>query len=46
MKPRLSSKRKDQVVDGVYDGRYKTRVVVDKKKQAKKLWARIKNTRS
>lgn len=46
MKPRQSTKRKDQVSQGVYDGRYKTKIIVDKKKQAKKLWARIKNTRS
>ena len=39
-------KRQDQVDQGVYDGRYRTKVVIDKKKQAKKLWARLKNTRS
>lgn len=46
MKQRPSSKRQDQVDQGAYDGRYKTKIVKDKKKQAKKLWARLKNTRS
>lgn len=31
-----SRKRQQQVEDGVYDGRYKTKVVPDKKKQANK----------
>lgn len=46
MKPHLSSKRKDQVDQGVYDGRYRVKIVPDKKKQAKKLWARLKNFHS
>lgn len=33
-------KRKDQVAAGAYDGRYRTKVVIDKKKKAKKNWAR------
>lgn len=33
-------KRLDQVNAGVYDGRYRTKVVVDKKKKAKRNWAR------
>lgn len=33
-------KRKDQLNAGVYDGRYRTKVVVDKKKKAKRNWAR------
>jgi hypothetical protein len=38
MKPSTtrSRKRQQQVEDGVYDGRYKTKVVPDKKKSAKK----------
>jgi hypothetical protein len=41
-----SLKRKQQVEAGAYDGRYRTKVVTDKKKKAKKLWARLKNTHS
>ena len=33
-------KRKDQLNAGAYDGRYRTKVVVDKKKKAKLNWAR------
>lgn len=33
-------KRKEQIAAGVYDGRYRTNVVVDKKKKAKRNWAR------
>lgn len=33
-------KRKDQLNAGAYDGRYRTKVVVDKKKKAKRNWAR------
>lgn len=33
-------KRKDQITAGAYDGRYRTKVVVDKKKKAKRNWAR------
>lgn len=35
-----NQKRKDQVAAGAYDGRYRTKVVVDKKKKAKRNWAR------
>ena len=35
-----SNKRNDQVEAGVYDGRYKQKVVPNKKKKAAKLWAR------
>ncbi len=34
------NKRNDQVAAGAYDGRYKVKVVADKKKKAAKLWAR------
>lgn len=33
-------KRKDQLNAGAYDGRYRTKVVIDKKKKAKRNWAR------
>jgi hypothetical protein len=46
VKLRPSNKRQDQVDQGAYDGRYKVKIVPDKKKQAKKLWARIKNSHS
>jgi hypothetical protein len=36
-------KRKDMVEAGAYDGRYRQRIVVDKKKQANKTWARNSN---
>lgn len=35
-----SGKRKDQVSAGVYDGRYRERVVTDKKKKENRNWAR------
>jgi hypothetical protein len=35
-----NQKRKDQVNAGAYDGRYRTKIVVDKKKKAKRNWAR------
>lgn len=35
-------KRKAQVAAGAYDGRYKTKVVTDKKKKQRKSWARKK----
>lgn len=35
-----SSKRKDQLEAGLFDGRYRQRVVIDKKKKACKNWAR------
>lgn len=33
-------KRAEQVKSGAYDGRYVTKVIVDKKKKAKRNWAR------
>ncbi len=35
-----SGKRKEQVAQGMYDGRFRQRVVVDKKKKVSKNWAR------
>ena len=43
-KQRPLSKRQDQVAQGAYDGRFKTKIVIDKKKQAKKLWARLRSS--
>ena len=34
------NKRNDQIEAGAYDGRYREKVVVDKKKKAQKNWAR------
>lgn len=34
------SKRRELLRDGAYDGRYRQRIVIDKKKQNKKNWAR------
>lgn len=34
------AKREAQVAQGAYDGRFRPRVVADKKKKAKKNWAR------
>lgn len=34
------AKREAQVSQGAYDGRFRPRVVADKKKKAKKNWAR------
>lgn len=34
------SKRAEMLKDGAYDGRYRQRVVVNKKKKASKNWAR------
>lgn len=39
-----SIKRKNLVECGVYDGRYRQRVVQDKKKELSKTWARIKSS--
>ena len=36
-------KRAEQVKSGLYDGRYKERIVPDKKKQQRKKWARRKD---
>jgi hypothetical protein len=33
-------KRKDQLQAGLFDGRYRQRVVVNKKKKVQKNWAR------
>jgi hypothetical protein len=35
-----SSKREDQLQAGLFDGRYRQRVVVDKKKKNARNWAR------
>lgn len=35
-----SMKRNEQIESGLYDGRYKQKVVPDKKKKANKNWAR------
>ena len=35
-----SSKRKDQLDAGLFDGRYRQKVIVNKKKKAQKNWAR------
>lgn len=35
-----SNKRSDQISAGAYDGRYKQKVVPNKKKKANKNWAR------
>lgn len=35
-------KRDEQKAAGVFDGRFKQRVIIDKKKQAKREWARLK----
>lgn len=36
----LTYKRKEMVKSGAYDGRYREKVVNDKKKEMKKNWAR------
>jgi hypothetical protein len=33
-------KRKDMIQAGAYDGRFKSKVIKDKKKEQKKRWAR------
>jgi len=35
-----SSKRKDQLEAGLFDGRFRQRVVIDKKKKQSRNWAR------
>lgn len=35
-----SMKRNEQIESGLYDGRYKQKVIPDKKKKANKNWAR------
>lgn len=37
------SKRNELVKSGAYDGRYRQRVIVNKKKKAQKNWARKYN---
>jgi hypothetical protein len=37
-------KRQDMVKSGVYDGRFTTKLVADKKKKERKEWARKKFT--
>ncbi len=39
----LKIKRKEMVAAGAYDGRFRQRMIVDKKKQANKRWARQSN---
>lgn len=36
-------KRKDMILAGAYDGRFKERTIINKKKQTSKLWARKGN---
>lgn len=36
-------KRKDMIQAGAYDGRFKSKVIKDKKKEQKKRWARENN---
>lgn len=36
-------KRKDMIQAGAYDGRFKNKVIKDKKKEQKKRWARENN---
>ena len=38
----LAIKRREMMKDGAYDGRFREKVVVDKKKKANKDWARKK----
>jgi len=40
----LTLKRTEMVNSGAYDGRFREKVVVDKKKKARKDWARKKFT--
>ena len=42
MKYEHSIKREDQVKAGAYDGRFKVKIVPNKKKKAQKEWARKK----
>lgn len=41
----LKIKRKQQLEAGVYDGRYRIRVVADKKKKEARNWARQKQVK-
>lgn len=38
-----SQRREDMVLSGAYDGRYRSRIVKDKKKELSKKWARNKS---
>ena len=38
----LTLKRRERVSSGAYDGRFREKIVVDKKKKASKNWARNK----
>ncbi len=40
----LTLKRREMVSSGAYDGRFREKIVVDKKKKEKKDWARKKFT--
>lgn len=40
----LAIKRREMMKDGAYDGRFREKVVVDKKKKERKEWARKKFT--
>ncbi len=37
-----TQKREQMIKDGVYDGRFRSKVVKDKKKEQSKKWARVK----
>lgn len=41
-----SIKRQQQLEDGAFDGRYRTKIVVDKKKKLARNWARQKGTQA
>jgi hypothetical protein len=43
IKTHKGTKRDEQVAQGVYDGRYKQKVIKDKKKEYNKYICRIKN---
>ena len=36
-------KREEQKAQGVFDGRFRQRIIVDKKKKLNKDWARLKS---
>jgi hypothetical protein len=38
----LTLKRTEMVASGAYDGRFREKIVVDKKKKERKEWARTK----
>ena len=37
-----TQKREQMIKDGAYDGRFRSKVVKDKKKEQSKKWARVK----